>query len=404
MKKRFAKNKTLKKGEYYRKTGTYQYKWTDSYGKRHSISAKTLDRLRELENDIHQDSLEGLTSSPTTTVNDYFELWLKIKSGIRDSTRKTYIRNYRRYIEPAFGCTPLKDVSYSRLLLFYKKLASDKKLGYSIIRTLNTILGMVLDVAMRDNLIRGNPCRGALNELQRELPRPNPVRALTEEEQNIFETFLYTSKQYNRYMPIFITALYTGCRCGELLSLQWGTDIDFENNYIFVRHTIAYYDLGKGKGSVLHMHPPKTPSSIRTIPLLPQVKQALIIEKNYQLEHNIVCQDNIDGFSDFVFINSKGHLYTYKKLNNLLYKISDAINEAIQNGDINTELAYFPKLHTHIFRHCMASMLNAAHCNLKATSTILGHKNSTTNITLDVYTDVSDDFLTQEMSILVKNK
>lgn len=45
------KGKVLKDGEYQRKSGTYEYKWTKN-GKRHSISAPTLTELRKKEDEL----------------------------------------------------------------------------------------------------------------------------------------------------------------------------------------------------------------------------------------------------------------------------------------------------------------------------------------------------------------
>ena len=39
------KNRVLKEGEYQRENGTYEFKWTDSSGKRRSRYAKTLDNF-----------------------------------------------------------------------------------------------------------------------------------------------------------------------------------------------------------------------------------------------------------------------------------------------------------------------------------------------------------------------
>lgn len=41
------KNRILKEGEYQRASGTYEFKWRDKRGCRHSISAVTLEELRE---------------------------------------------------------------------------------------------------------------------------------------------------------------------------------------------------------------------------------------------------------------------------------------------------------------------------------------------------------------------
>lgn len=56
------KNRVLKEGEYQRANGTFEYKWTDKKGKRHSTYAKTLEELREKENDVLRDILDGITT------------------------------------------------------------------------------------------------------------------------------------------------------------------------------------------------------------------------------------------------------------------------------------------------------------------------------------------------------
>ena len=45
----------LRKGEGQRPNGTYDYRWTDIYGKRHTVYAPTLDELREKEKQIARD-------------------------------------------------------------------------------------------------------------------------------------------------------------------------------------------------------------------------------------------------------------------------------------------------------------------------------------------------------------
>ena len=52
------KNRVLKEGEYQRTCGTYEYKWRDKRGNRLSISAVTLEVLREKEIDVRSDVLD----------------------------------------------------------------------------------------------------------------------------------------------------------------------------------------------------------------------------------------------------------------------------------------------------------------------------------------------------------
>ena len=50
----------LRKGESQRKDGSYDYRWTTRDGKRHSIYAKTLEELREKEDEVANDQYEGI--------------------------------------------------------------------------------------------------------------------------------------------------------------------------------------------------------------------------------------------------------------------------------------------------------------------------------------------------------
>ena len=50
----------LLKGESQRKDGSYTYRWTDAYGKRRTIYSIDLDRLRQREEKIELNKLEGI--------------------------------------------------------------------------------------------------------------------------------------------------------------------------------------------------------------------------------------------------------------------------------------------------------------------------------------------------------
>ena len=74
------KNRILKDGEYQRSNGTYEYKWSDRRGKRHSVYAPTLAELRKKEDDVKRDVLDGIRiSEKNLTINDLYELWIKVK-------------------------------------------------------------------------------------------------------------------------------------------------------------------------------------------------------------------------------------------------------------------------------------------------------------------------------------
>ena len=77
------KNRVLKEGEYQRTCGTYEFKWRDKRGGRHSISAVTLEELREKEIDVLRDIMDGVRADKNNlTINDLYESWIQIKRGL----------------------------------------------------------------------------------------------------------------------------------------------------------------------------------------------------------------------------------------------------------------------------------------------------------------------------------
>ena len=399
MNNRYAKNKAkLRKGEYQRGNNTFEYRWTDKHGKRQCVYAKSLPELRDKEKAITKDILDGIDHYKLeSTINSYYELWKKIKTGVRESYFATCIRFYERYVEPEFGKTKLKNVTYSSIALFLESLASEKGLSYGTIRNIHVILTMVLDIAVKDDVLRNNPCKGALKDLQREYAKDTKeVKALTLQEQKLFETYLAKPGHYHQYCPVFTVMLWTGMRVGEVLGLRW-EDIDFENNEIDVNHTLIEYSEGKGRGNVLRVNPPKTRSSYRTVPMLPKVKEALLAEKQKQESLGIQCVSVIDGYTDFIFLNSKGEALSYKKLNARLEQICTKINKEIRQSG-NPDIKEFPHVHNHMLRHTFATRMREAGADMKATSEMMGHEGIL--ITLKTYTNASREFKNREIAAL----
>ena len=396
---RYSQNRTrLRKGEYQRGKNSYMYWWVDKNGKRRYTHAKSLTELRKKEEEIFRNSLDGIDYSKLdATINSYFDLWKELKTGIRETTFASYIRYYERYVQDDFGKMKIKKVTYSSIVLFLKNLAMDKGLSFGTIRNIKVVLSMVLDIAVKDDVIRANPCRGTLKELQREYGKNvKDVRALTLKEQRVFESYLAKPGRDHKFYPIFITMLWTGMRVGEVLGLRW-EDIDFENNEININHILLYYDLGKGSGSAYKIDPPKTRNSNRIIPMLPIVREALLEEKRYQEAFGIKCETEVDGYTNFIFLNSKGHVWSHKKLNNRLTLICKAINDELK-GNSDPELKVFPHVHNHMLRHTFATRMREAGADMKATSEMMGHEGIM--ITLTTYTDASREFKNREIAVL----
>ena len=65
----------LKVGETEKSSGGYEYRWTTRDGKRHSIYAPSLEKLRELEEQVVVDKHDGIKAdAKMLIVNDCFKL------------------------------------------------------------------------------------------------------------------------------------------------------------------------------------------------------------------------------------------------------------------------------------------------------------------------------------------
>ena len=156
----------LRTGETEKKNG-YEYRWTTPDGKRHSTFAPTLDKLREIEEELAADKHDGIkTDVKGLTVNDCYELWKELKRGIKDSTYKNYIYMYEMFVKPTFGQKKVTKVLKSDVKRFYNTLADDKHLKVSTIDNIHNVLHQVFQVAVDDNYIRGNPTDRMLKELK----------------------------------------------------------------------------------------------------------------------------------------------------------------------------------------------------------------------------------------------
>lgn len=274
------KNRVLKEGEYQRANGTFEYKWTDKKGKRHSTYAKTLEELREKENDVLRDILDGIKADKNSlTINDLYYRWVNLKKGLKDNTFQNYQYMYRQFVEEDFGKIKVVDLKRTDVRAFYNSLLDSRHLKVSTIDSVHTVMHQVLELGVEDDYLRYNPSDNALKELKRAHNKDSSKRrALTFAEQKVFESFLERQGQYHKWYPVFEVLLWTGMRVGEITGLRWD-DINLDEGTINVNHTLVYYDKGTDKGCGFSINTPKTKAGQRTIPMLPKVKQAFLMEK-----------------------------------------------------------------------------------------------------------------------------
>lgn len=399
MTKRYdKKRRLLKTGESERPDGYYQYRYTDRKGKRHTFTANTLEELRNREEQIIRDKADGIRADASNvTLDDMFELWSRLKRGLKGNTYQNYCYMYKTFVSPEIGKYRITTLKRSDLKAFYNSLVDDKHLKIATVDNIHTVLHQVLTVAVEDGYMRINISDNLLKELkQSHNMGSDHRRALTVPEQELFMNFLQRDNTpYHHWYPIFAVMVNTGMRVGEITGLRW-KDIDLDKGMIEVNHTLAYYNHAEG-GSYFSIHTPKTKAGERTIPMLEEVKEAFLAEKRYQEFNQIKCNIIVDGYTDFIFINRFGNVQHQGTLNKALRRIIRDCNDAqFEKGGSNPVM--LPRFSCHSLRHTFTTRLVEAGVNLKVIQDTLGHKDFST--TMDIYTDVTKELKQREFDNL----
>ena len=390
------KNRVLKEGEYQRSCGTYEFKWRDKSGSRHSISAVTLEELREKELDVLRDVLDGVKADKNNlTINDLYNSWVQLKRGLKDNTFSNYKYMYTMFVEPDFGKRKIVDLKRSDIRSFYNYLADERHVQINTIDCIHTVLHQVLELGVEDDYLRYNPSDNALKELKKARNfEVTKRRALTVPEQELFEAYLSKQGQYHRWYPIFIIMLWTGMRVGEVTGLRW-CDIDLEDDTISVNHTLVYYDKRNDERCTFAINTPKTAAGERIIPMLPKVKEAFLMEKQYQEECGLESRAVVDGYRDFIFINRFGNVQHQGTLNKALSRIVRDCNFEILDKPHKKDTVILPKFSNHSLRHTFTTRMCEAGVNLKVMQEILGHADAET--TMDIYAEATKELKKSEL-------
>ncbi len=334
----------LRTGESQRKNGSYQFRWTDHTGKRYYIYAKTLEELREREKQVVSDQFDGIKAEARyVTINEMFDLWCQLKRGLKNNTFENYKYMYNTFVRPNFGKLRISTLKKSDVKRFYNSLADDQCLQASTIDNIHTVLHQVLNMAVDDAYIRNNPSDNVLKELkQSHVFKTEKRRGLTMPEQELLLRFLKNSQAYRHWYPVFAVMLGTGLRVGEVTGLRW-CDIDLEDGIIDVNHTLVYYDHrdeNSKKGCYFNVNTPKTEAGRRQVPMLGFVKEAFVMEREYQQALGVHCEVVIDGYSDFIFINRNGGAQHFGTLNKAIRRIIRDCNDEVLNKDPDAKSSY----------------------------------------------------------------
>ncbi len=206
-------------------------------------------------------------------------------------------------------------------------------------------LGQIMAYAVRHRYIDHNPVRDAERPIGQGGTKKQKIRVLTPAEINA----LLEAETDQKYRTLFMLAIMSGARQGELLGLKW-SDVDWKNSQIHIQRTFnndAWYDT-------------KTETSDRKIDLGPAMMAEL---KKWK----VACPPNE---LDLVFPNQAGNPINHNNL------VNRHFNPAL-------EAAELPKIRFHDLRHTYASLLIEQGENIKYIQNQLGHSSPT--VTLNVY-------------------
>ena len=200
----------------------------------------------------------------TPRLREFSDRWfMQMKPEWRPSYQETVIVTLNRYILPKFGNIRVGSITKADLLDWRAELcAIERPKGRLSNDRVNKIIGIT---------------RKLLGEAADQCDFTNPamgIKALRKNKSDIHpftlgEVRLILDTVRPDYKAYLAVRFYTAMRTGEINALRW-SDIDWPNGVLMVRNTLY-------KGKLLPGV--KTEGSARDIPMIPQVRQALLRQR-----------------------------------------------------------------------------------------------------------------------------
>ena len=377
------------------------YEYYDAIGKRVRKCKKAKNKnelLKKLEEQFHlpRADMDTPECSADTTFRRFVLYWIENvkKKEVKPSSLEILLRTYNNHIEQELGNRILGSITRSDLLQVINHTA-EKGLSASIVKKVISFFYLIFKYAYNARIISNNPA------VELNLPKNIVYRNTINNPDDFFnigkkvfsseeiESFKRTAEirfpdgsYLYKYGYIFLFMLNTGLRVGEMLALKWTDVILSENkNYVCVYKTIVYgtenineqlYVNSKGqitrsqKPKYYVQNEPKTFSSKRIVPLLPEAKECLLKYKEqfYKSEDTFIVHSNNGNGSEPLTKSSFQHRFSaFKKAAN-----------------VNTSASL------HALRNTFATRLYKENIPIKYISAALGH--SSTKITADAYVNI----------------
>lgn len=371
-----------------RQNGSYMARFTNRFGKRKCFYSMNLKEVKAWLNEAtYEDKNKLNLTDDNITLNEWFEKWITIHKykTICLNTKRHYVHVFKKHISPVIGTKKLCDINN---LMIRDLINNLDKNGYQAETQskVKILLVDMFDKAIIDDFAKKNPARGI--KINKKECDENSVRVLENYEQQVF----FDCCKGTFYDNLFVVAVNTGLRPGEVCALKW-EDVDLDTNEVIVNKTLLYQKLEGDDQKKFHFDPPKTKQSKRRVPLN---KAALIALKKQKLQSDVVKAKSVkfkdvpDEFKDLLFTTKYGTPINAVVYNEAIGKIIDEINLT------RDPLEEFEKFSAHCFRHTFATRCFESGVQPKTVQTYLGH--ASLKMTMDLYTHVLDDHKKEEMS------
>ncbi len=337
--------------------------------KRKEFYGKTKKEVQTKLDEYKRQMSMGVLSDDKLTVESWFYTWLfDFRSkDMKPKTFELYEGIYRVYIKDSeIANIKLSDLRTPHLQRYYNKLLDIDKLEISNVNRINNRLKTCLTEAEKQGYIQRNWCKMVT------LPKVEKIKEINVLSKDEQIKFIEAIKG-NDMELLFLMALGTGLRLGEILGLKW-SDIDFKEGTLSVNRTVQRVTDIQKDGSrkmVLIEQTPKTKNSYRTVPIPQNILIQLKIHKKNQNGLILSLGESYQN-NNYVLCENTGKAYDPNKPNRRLTSILKA-------NDMD-------HIKFHGLRHTYATRLFEAGIPPKTVQALMGH--SDISLTLDIYTHV----------------
>lgn len=273
---------------------------------------------------------------------DFARKWLNdyAKVSVKQSTFDSYEVIFRVHLNPYYGKCWLHRITAGDIQGFISQKISKEGLSPKSVVNFLIPLKEMLKHAIFWGYLRFDPSisikRPRIEYEEMDFLSPEEIR-------------LFLHHVRPKFYALFLTAVLTGIRRGELLALQWG-DVDWNSSQIVIRRSLY-------KGALVS---PKSKHSCRRIVMTPMLNH--VLEQHHLLSRN--------AESDLVFSSTNGQFIDADHL------IRREFLPALDRAGLR-------RIRFHDLRHTYASLLIAQCENIKFIQSQLGHSSAKT--TLDRY-------------------